>query len=80
MRILREAGVEDGVGNLVGDLVRVALGNGFGSGNEILIRQVLLGSKMILLLVNKKYVSIFSIANYNEFVGEPEFWHGAGMF
>ncbi len=29
VRILREAGVEDGVGNLVGDLVRVALGNGF---------------------------------------------------
>ena len=30
LRVLREAGVEDGIGNLVGDLVGVALGHGFG--------------------------------------------------
>ena len=29
LRVLREAGVEDGIGNLVGNLVRVSLGHGF---------------------------------------------------
>ena len=37
--VLREDRVEHGIGNLVGDLVRMAFGNGFG-GEEIVVRHV----------------------------------------